>query len=214
MNEIILSYCPSTALPSSSASSTTSLSPPFYPVLLPLLIFLRSLIYAGLSCDTISNQVPHTESERDKCAAKRVVSREIHECLLWAGVIQLMPCAANLLQTHVSAQINNTEDTPNCSEQLQDTNQRKIESSDYCQSPASHHFARIFSSTFTASSSTSASLSSSHGNTNASSSTSSSTSTPTSASFTMNPRFTVVLGGTVRLEKFIALDNLIDLVRQ
>ena len=123
-----------------------------------------------------------------------MVSSEIHECLLWAGVMQLMPCAANLLQTLVFAQIINNEDAPNCFEQLKDTSQRKTENSDCCQSPASHHFARIFSSSFAASSSTS-------------------TSTPPSAFFTMNPRFTVVLGGTVRLEKFIALDNLIDLVR-
>lgn len=171
------------------------------PVLLPpplifFLIFLRPLICTGLPCDKVNNQGPHTESERDKCAAKRVVSRDIHECLLWAGVMQLMPCAANLLQTHVSAQIIDTEDASNCSEQLQDRSQRKIENSDCCESPASHHFARIFSSTFTASTATS-----------------SSTPTPTSASYTINPRFTVVLGGTVRLEKFVALDNLIDLVR-
>ena len=154
---------------------------------------------------------------RDTCAKNRVVSRDIHECLLWAGVMQLMPYATDLLQTHLLAHTSDNEDASNSMKQLQDISQRKIKNIGRCSSPASHHFARIFSTSSTTSCMVSSSSSSSlpTGNSYSSASTSTPTPVPTPAapSFIMNPRFTVVLGGTVRLEKFIALDNLIDLVR-
>jgi hypothetical protein len=158
---------------------------------------------------------------RDTCALSRVVSRDIHECLLWSGVMQLMPYAPDLLHTHLLAHTSDNEDASNSMKQLQDISRRKIEIIGRCESPASHHFARIFSTSSTTacmvSSSSSSSLPTGTSYSSASNSahTSASTSAPTPAvpSITMNPRFTVVLGGTVRLEKFIALDNLIDLVR-
>jgi hypothetical protein len=137
--------------------------------------------------------------------------------------MQLMPYATNLLQTHILAHTSDNEDASNSMKQLQDISHRKIENVGRCSSPASQHLARIFSTSSTTSCMISSSSSSSlpTGNSYSSAPTSAPTSTPTSnstptpatPSFIMNPRFTVVLGGTVRLEKFIALDNLIDLVR-
>jgi hypothetical protein len=135
--------------------------------------------------------------------------------------MQLMPYATDLLQTHLLAHTSDNEDASNSMKQLQDISQRKIDNIGRCESPASHHFARIFSTSSTTtcmvSSSSSSSLptgnSYSSASTTAPASASTPVPTPATPTFIMNPRFTVVLGGAVRLEKFIALDNLIDLVR-
>ena len=177
------------------------------------------MTYTGSLFDGIKGQGPHSESLRDTCAKNRVVSRDIYECLLWSGVMQLMPYATDLLQTHILAHTSDNEDASKSMKQLQDISQKTLENIGHCEFPASHHFARIFSTSSTSSCMVSSSSSSSLpiGNSYSSAPTSACTPTPTTTpmppSLIMNPRFTVVLGGTVRLEKFIALDNLIDLVR-
>jgi hypothetical protein len=154
-----------------------------------------------------SGRAGMTSCQRDVPASQRVVSKEIRQTMLWIGVMQLMPLGAELLREAEEAiQSDAIGDTVPTSDFDKEKRLRiPIEAS-----PAAHHFARVFHSSHCLSNTIPApvplppslslilpSLLIPH---------------PSALSPTP-PRFTVVLGGSVRMDKFHALDHLIDLVR-
>lgn len=145
--------------------------------------------------------------QRDIPASQRVVSKEIRQIMLWIGVMQLMPLAAELLREAEEAlQSDVIGDTvPTSQFEKEKRLKQPLEVS-----PAAYHFARLFQSSHCPSytlpgpapllPSLSLILPSLVLN------------NPSTSS--APPRFTVVLGGSVRMDKFHALDHLIDLVRR
>ena len=179
----------------------------------------------------------HTDikhDERDTTATQRVVTKEIRETMLWMGIIQLMPLSSIFLseieELNRELQIISTSEEDNEEEKYEKALSFRNEVS-----PAAYHFTRIFSppsSLLSSSQKSPLATSSSPLNSTLTSGTASQPLSGTGSvtappplgvkipsSFMLlpvsipPPRLTVVLGGRVRTDKFLALDNLIDLVR-